>query len=181
MCIRDSLKSTWVNPRTLSQPEAERVLGKAIEREYPLFELLRRPGVGYEALLSLEGGRWQPVAGVESDDLRPVVSRETLGDGYAAVVEQIEIAAQYAGYIERQRDEVERGAAYENLRLPADMDYHQVAALSIEVRQKLAAQRPETLGQAARISGVTPAAISLLLIHLKRSRGREFALPEPAP
>ncbi|WP_029462819.1 tRNA uridine-5-carboxymethylaminomethyl(34) synthesis enzyme MnmG [Serpentinimonas barnesii] len=177
----ERLKSTWVNPRTLSQPEAERVLGKAIEREYPLFELLRRPGVGYEALLSLEGGSWRPAAGVEPDDARPVVSRETLGDGYAAVVEQIEIAAQYAGYIERQRDEVERSAAYENLRLPADMDYHQVAALSIEVRQKLAAQRPETLGQAARISGVTPAAISLLLIHLKRSRGREFALPEPAP
>ena len=177
----ERLKSTWVNPRTLSQPEAERVLGKAIEREYPLFELLRRPGVGYEALLSLEGGRWRPATGAEPDDPRPVVSRETLGDGYAAVVEQIEIAAQYAGYIERQRDEVERGAAYENLRLPADMDYHQVAALSIEVRQKLSAQRPETLGQAARISGVTPAAISLLLIHLKRSRGREFALPGSAP
>ncbi|KJS69724.1 MAG: tRNA uridine 5-carboxymethylaminomethyl modification protein [Comamonadaceae bacterium BICA1-1] len=177
----ERLKSTWVNPRTLSQPEAERVLGKAIEREYPLFELLRRPGVGYEALLSLEGGRWRPVAGVESDDPRPVVSRETLGEAYAAVVEQIEIAAQYAGYIERQRDEVERSAAYENLRLPADLDYHQVAALSIEVRQKLAAQRPETLGQAARISGVTPAAISLLLIHLKRSRGREFAAEAPTP
>ncbi|BAO82038.1 NAD/FAD-utilizing enzyme apparently involved in cell division [Serpentinimonas raichei] len=177
----ERLKSTWVNPRTLSQPEAERVLGKAIEREYPLFELLRRPGVGYEALLSLEGGRWRPATGAEPDDPRPVVSRETLDDGYAAVVEQIEIAAQYAGYIERQRDEVERGAAYENLRLPADMDYHQVAALSIEVRQKLSAQRPETLGQAARISGVTPAAISLLLIHLKRSRGREFALPGSAP
>ncbi|MDO9612035.1 MAG: tRNA uridine-5-carboxymethylaminomethyl(34) synthesis enzyme MnmG [Serpentinimonas sp.] len=177
----ERLKSTWVNPRTLSQPEAERVLGKAIEREYPLFELLRRPGVGYEALLSLEGGRWRPVAGVESDDPRPVVSRETLGEAYAAVVEQIEIAAQYAGYIERQRDEVERSAAYENLRLPADLDYHQVDALSIEVRQKLAAQRPETLGQAARISGVTPAAISLLLIHLKRSRGREFAAEAPTP
>ena len=74
-----------------------------------------------------------------------------------------------------------RSAAYENLRLPADLDYHQVTALSIEVRQKLTALRPETLGQAARISGVTPAAISLLLIHLKRSRGREFALPGSAP
>lgn len=168
----ERLKSTWVNPRTLSAPEAERVLGKAIEREYPLFELLRRPGVGYEALLSLEGGRWRDSA---TDDPRPLVSRETLGADYEAVVEQLEIAAQYAGYIERQRDEVERSAAYENLRLPADLDYHQVTALSIEVRQKLSAQRPETLGQAARISGVTPAAISLLLIHLKRSRSRDFA------
>ncbi|OZA90547.1 MAG: tRNA uridine-5-carboxymethylaminomethyl(34) synthesis enzyme MnmG [Burkholderiales bacterium 34-67-9] len=172
----ERLKSTWVNPRTLSAPEAERVLGKGIEREYPLFELLRRPGVGYEALLSLEGGRWRPYqAADEGDDPRPLVSRETLGADYEAVVEQLEIAAQYAGYIERQRDEVERSAAYENLRLPADLDYHQVTALSIEVRQKLTAQRPETLGQAARISGVTPAAISLLLIHLKRSRSRDFA------
>ena len=111
----------------------------------------------------------------EGDDPRPLVSRETLGTDYEAVVEQLEIAAQYAGYIERQRDEVERSAAYENLRLPADFDYHQVTALSIEVRQKLSKQRPETLGQAARISGVTPAAISLLLIHLKRSRSRDFA------
>ena len=172
----ERLKSTWVNPRTLSAPEAERVLGKAIEREYPLFELLRRPGVAYEALLSLEGGRWRPSSAVDAtDDPRPVVSRETLGADYEAVVEQLEIAAQYAGYIERQRDEVERSAAYENLRLPADLDYHQVTALSIEVRQKLSKQRPETLGQAARISGVTPAAISLLLIHLKRSRSRDFA------
>jgi len=172
----ERLKSTWVHPRTLSAPEAERVLGKAIEREYPLFELLRRPGVAYEALLSLEGGRWRPSpAADEGDDPRPLVSRETLGADYEAVVEQLEIAAQYAGYIERQRDEVERSAAYENLRLPADLDYHQVTALSIEVRQKLTAQRPETLGQAARISGVTPAAISLLLIHLKRSRSRDFA------
>ncbi len=172
----ERLKSTWVNPRTLSAPEAERVLGKGIEREYPLFELLRRPGVGYEALLSLEGGRWRPYqAADEGDDPRPLVSRETLGADYEAVVEQLEIAAQYAGYIERQRDEVERSAAYENLSLPADFDYHQVTALSIEVRQKLSKQRPETLGQAARISGVTPAAISLLLIHLKRSRSRDFA------
>ena len=172
----ERLKSTWVNPRTLSAPEAERVLGKAIEREYPLFELLRRPGVAYEALLSLEGGRWRPSSAVDAtDDPRPVVSRETLGADYEAVVEQLEIAAQYAGYIERQRDEVERSAAYENLRLPTDLDYHQVTALSIEVRQKLSKQRPETLGQAARISGVTPAAISLLLIHLKRSRSRDFA------
>ena len=172
----ERLKSTWVHPRTLSAPEAERVLGKAIEREYPLFELLRRPGVAYEALLSLEGGRWRPSPAVDvTDDPRPLVSRETLGADYEAVVEQLEIAAQYAGYIERQRDEVERSAAYENLRLPADLDYHQVTALSIEVRQKLTAQRPETLGQAARISGVTPAAISLLLIHLKRSRSRDFA------
>jgi tRNA uridine 5-carboxymethylaminomethyl modification enzyme len=84
----------------------------------------------------------------------------------APVIEQVEIAAKYAGYIDRQKDEVERAAHYEGLRLPADLDYMQVTALSIEVRQKLARHRPETLGQASRISGITPAAISLLMVHL---------------
>jgi hypothetical protein len=102
------------------------------------------------------------------------VSRETLGDVYEAVVEQVEIGAKYAGYIERQKDEIQRAAHYENLRLPAELDYMQVAALSIEVRQKLSKHRPETLGLASRISGVTPAAISLLLVHLKKNRFKGF-------
>jgi len=85
------------------------------------------------------------------------------------VIEQIEISAKYAGYIDLQKTEVERAAHYENLKLPAELDNMQVAALSIEVRQKLARHRPDTLGQASRISGVTPAAISLLLVHLKKS------------
>ena len=85
-----------------------------------------------------------------------------------------EIAAKYSGYIERQKDEVERAAHYENLKLPAELDYMQVAALSIEVRQKLSKHRPETLGLASRISGVTPAAISLLLVHLKKSKFKGF-------
>ena len=154
----ERLKSTWVNPRVLSAAEAERVLGKAIEHEYPLFELLRRPGVAYEELMSLEDGRWR----------NPDVSRETLGDLHPPVVEQLDIAAKYAGYIDRQKDEVARAAAYEQMRLPPDLDYLQVSALSIEARQKLARHRPETLGQASRISGITPATISLLLIHLKK-------------
>ena len=92
------------------------------------------------------------------------------------MIEQIEIAAKYSGYIDRQKDEVERAAHYESLKLPPDLDYMQVAALSIEVRQKLDKHRPETLGLASRISGVTPAAISLLLVHLKkRPRPREPA------
>lgn len=92
-----------------------------------------------------------------------------------AIIEQVEIAAKYAGYIDRQRDEVQRAAHYESLKLPDDLDYNQVSALSFEVRQRLSRQRPETLGQASRLSGVTPAAISLLLIHLKRSRAKGFA------
>jgi tRNA uridine 5-carboxymethylaminomethyl modification enzyme len=161
----ERLKSTWVNPRIVSPAEAERVLGTGIEREYNLGDLLRRPDVGYETLMSLEGGRWCSEA----------VSRETLGDLYAPVVEQIEIGAKYAGYIERQKDEVERAAHYENLKLPPELDYMQVAALSIEVRQKLNKHRPETLGLASRISGVTPAAISLLLVHLKKNKFKGFA------
>jgi len=187
----ERLKSTWVNPRNLPAAEALRVLGKEIEREYNLGDLLRRPDVSYAGLISLDGGRYAPGAtpsaapasapgdtcaapGMASD-ARPVVSRETLGELYDAVVEQVEIAAKYAGYIDRQKAEVERAAYYENLRLPADIDYLQVAALSIEVRQKLSRHRPDTLGQASRISGITPAAISLLLVHLKKSKFRGFA------
>ncbi len=161
----ERLRSTWVNPRNLPAAESERVLGKAIEHEHNLADLLRRPGVGYERLMSLDGGR----------HASPAVSRETLGELYEPVVEQLEIGAKYAGYIERQKDEVERAAHYENLRLPPELDYMQVTALSIEVRQKLSQHRPETLGMASRISGVTPAAISLLLIHLKKSRFQGFA------
>ena len=161
----ERLKSVWVNPRNLPAAESKRVLGKAIEHEYNLGDLLRRPGVAYEALVGMGGGKYAA----------PAVSRETLGDLYEPVVEQIEIAAKYSGYIERQKDEVQRSAYYENLRLPAELDYLQVTALSIEVRQKLAKHRPDTLGQASRISGVTPAAISLLLIHLKKSRFKGFA------
>ncbi len=159
------LKSVWVNPRSLPAAESERVLGKSIEHEHNLFDLLRRPNIGYGQLMTLEQGR----------HVSAEVSRETLGDLYEPVVEQLEIGAKYAGYIERQKDEVERAAHYENLRLPAELDYMQVAALSIEVRQKLTRHRPETLGMASRISGVTPAAISLLLVHLKKNKFKGFA------
>ena len=147
------LKSTWVNPRTLPASEAERVLGKAIEHEHHLFDLLRRPGVSHAALMTLPNA----AAGRDDVNLTP------------AAIEQVEIAAKYAGYIDRQKDEVARAAHFENLRLPPQLDYMQVTALSIEARQKLNAHKPETLGQAGRISGITPASISLLLIHLKKS------------
>ena len=160
----ERLRSTWVNPRIVTPAEAQRVLGTTMEHEYNLGDLLRRPDVGYETLMSLEQGRYRS----------PDVSRETLGVLYAPVVEQMEIGAKYSGYIERQKEEVQRAAYYENLKLPAELDYMQVAALSIEVRQKLSKHRPETLGLASRISGVTPAAISLLLVHLKKNRFKGF-------
>ncbi len=145
---QERLKSSWVNPRLLPQQDAERVLGKGIEREYALYELLRRPDVSYATLLTLPG------AGV------PVADEK--------VAEQVEIQAKYHGYIERQREEIARGEHQENMALPAVMDYRTVRGLSKEVQQKLNQHLPETLGQAARISGITPAAISLLLVHLKR-------------
>ena len=157
----ERLKSIWVSPQNLPASESERVLGKAIEHEHKLFDLLRRPDVGYADLMGMNAGQYATTD----------VSRETLGDLAQAVIEQVEIAAKYSGYIDRQRGEVGRAALHENLRLPADLDYMQVGALSIEVRQKLQKHRPETLGQASRISGVTPAAISLLLIHLKKKGG----------
>jgi tRNA uridine 5-carboxymethylaminomethyl modification enzyme len=160
----ERLKTIWVSPRNLPAAESERVLGKAIDHEYNLGDLLRRPDVSYAALMSLDGGA----------HANPAVSRETLGELYEPVVEQVEISAKYSGYIDRQKDEVERAAYYENLKLPADLDYMKVAALSIEVRQKLNLHRPETLGLASRISGVTPAAISLLLVHLKKNRFSGF-------
>jgi tRNA uridine 5-carboxymethylaminomethyl modification enzyme len=164
----ERLKSTWVSPAKLPLAEAERVLGKNIEHEYNLFELLRRPGVGYEALVSL-----QPEG---KDNLQSeAVSRETLGCLRDAVVEQVEISAKYSGYIDRQKDEINRAAHYENLRLPVGLDYTQVQSLSIEARQKLAKHQPETLGQASRISGITPASISLLLIYLKKAKFKGFA------
>jgi tRNA uridine 5-carboxymethylaminomethyl modification enzyme len=148
---RERLKSTWVNPRVVAAHDAEGVLGQAIGREYTLLDLLKRPDVTYSSLMRLPG------AGPGVTD--------------AAVAEQVETQAKYAGYIARQQDEVARHEAQESTPLPADLDYRAVRGLSIEVQQRLDQHRPETVGQASRIQGVTPAAIALLLVHLKR-RGR---------
>lgn len=145
----ERMKSVWLSPRNLEAVDAKRVLGKTIEHEYSAFDLLRRPGVRYTELVTLPG-------------VEPTLKLD------ASVVEQVEITAKYSGYIARQRDEVERRAVFENMALPKDINYMEIQALSIEVRQKLQQQRPATLGQASRISGVTPAAISLLRIYIKK-------------
>ncbi len=184
----ERLKNTWVSPKIIAAAEAERVLGKALEHEYSLGELLRRPGIGYAQLMAM-----QTLDGKQVDTLQPkngiavevvqeenIVSHETSRlsklvsgeDMQQEVLEQIEISFQYAGYISKQKEEIDRLAAQESVQLPAGFDYMAVYALSIEVRQKLAQHRPETLGQASRISGMTPAAISLLLIHLKKKGGK---------
>lgn len=168
------LRTTWVTPALLPDAAAQRLLGKSIEHEYRLADLLRRPGVDFDAVAE--------IAALARPD--EAVSRETLraelgGSLADAVIEQLQTGVKYAGYIDKQNDEVERSAAFEGLRLPADLDYNQVTALSFEVRQKLLKHRPETLGQASRISGITPAAISLLLVHLRKGRFKGFAANEP--
>jgi tRNA uridine 5-carboxymethylaminomethyl modification enzyme len=175
----EKLKAVWVHPGLLSAADAERLVGKPLEHEHSLVDLLRRPGVDYDTVAE--------IAQIAKPDLPPEarVSRGTLtaelGTAMAsAVIEQIEIATKYAGYIDKQVEEVERAAAYEHLALPADLDYTQVTALSHEVRQKLNRHRPATLGQAARISGVTPAAISLLLVHLRKGRFKGFTGTRPS-
>ncbi len=150
------LEQTWVRPQTVPDEEATRLLGQPLGREYRLADLLRRPDVSYHALMGLTAA----------------------GQGVAdpVVAEQVEIQAKYAGYIERQQSEIERQRRHEETRLPEDLDYREVSGLSAEVREKLGRQRPDTLGMAARIPGITPAAISLLLIHLKkRELGRRTA------
>lgn len=157
----ERLKSTWVNPKMLPESEAIRVLGKGIEREYALADLLTRPNVHYEELVTLTDAEGQSLCGV--------------GETETDVREQVEIQIKYAGYIERQAKEIERQRNFENMLLPPDLHYSEVSSLSIEVRQKLEQQRPETLGQASRISGITPAAISLLLVYLKKRNWVGFA------
>ncbi len=148
MAEQQRLRQTWLRPSLISEAEAQRVLGKAMRHEHSLMDLLARPDVRYRDLVSLEV--------VEDPQLAEVV------------VEQVEIQAKYAGYIERQHQEIEKNRRHEEMKLPQDLDYSQVSGLSIEIREKLARQRPATLGMAGRISGVTPAALSLLRIHLKK-------------
>jgi len=152
----ERLRSTTINPAVVAAHEAARVIGQPLEREYSLTELLRRPGVTYASLMTL------PAAG------------EGVAD--ADVAAQVEVAIKYAGYIDRQRDEIARGRAQESMALPIDLDYRSVRGLSTEVQHKLNLHKPETIAQAARISGITPAAISLLLVHLKRGQLKQAAV-----
>lgn len=149
---KQRLAATYIHPARLPAGEAERVTGQALAREYSLLELLRRPGVDYAALMTLEGA----------------------GEGLPAgeVAEQVEIQVKYQGYIDRQNEELARQDKLDDIRLPEGLDFTQVSGLSKEVQQKLTQQQPETLGQASRIQGVTPAAVALLMVYLKRGLGQ---------
>jgi tRNA uridine 5-carboxymethylaminomethyl modification enzyme len=146
----ERIRSTWINPALIPEATMTRLFDIPLDREYSAQELLRRPAVHYRDVMALPG------------------AGPGLNDRQAA--EQVEIQTKYQGYIERQKEEVSRQEQFETLPLPDDFDYCAVSGLSKEVQQKLSGQRPETLGQASRISGITPAAISLLLVHLKRIR-----------
>jgi len=145
---RRRLKETRLRPEALAGAEALAVLGQPPSRDSSLLDLLRRPEVSYRALMTFPGA----------------------GPGVAdpSVAEQLEVQAHYHGYIERQEGEVARQRRHEDLELPRDLDYEEVRGLSFEVRQTLTVQRPVTLGHASRIPGVTPAAVSLLLVHLRK-------------
>lgn len=150
-----------LHPQQLSEAQAIELLGTTLAREAHAFDLLRRPEVTYAALASIEpigAAAWMNAAGVDERLIEQVQL-------------QVEVQAKYTGYIDRQQDEVERQKRHEETRLPENIDYAQVRGLSIEVRQRLQEARPESVGRAARVPGVTPAAISLLLVHLKRRPG----------
>ena len=151
------LEKTWLKPETIAVEEATRVLGQPLQREYSLMQLLRRPEVDFKSLMTLTDFDVS-----ELDDI---------------VIQQIEIQARYSGYIERQETEIARNLHYEKATLPSDIDFNQVSGLSNEVIQKLSEHKPHSLGQASRIPGMTPAAISLLRIYLKK---RQFQFKESA-
>ena len=148
---RQRLRSTWLSPQKVDQALIEQAIGQKLGREYSLEDLLRRPEVSYHSLMNLE------MAGPGVAD--------------SVVAEQVEVQVKYAGYIERQREEIARARRNDDTRLPEGFNFDGVSGLSAEVRQKLVAQQPETIGQASRIPGVTPAAISLLLVYLKKRAG----------
>ncbi len=165
----ERLRSTWIHPGQLAPEVAEQMFGKAFEHEYSLAGLLKRPTIRFDAVCEAARLAQRPEA-VSRETLRGELGRQ-LAD---AVIEQLEVSIKYAGYIDKQVEDVQRAMQLESLPIPADFDFSAVSALGFEVRQRLEQARPATLGQAARVSGVTPAAISLLLIHLRkpgRARG----------
>ena len=172
----ERLRSTWVHANNLPAADAERLLGKALEHEHSLTDLLRRPGIDFDTVVEITAIT-RPSVDVSRETLTQELGAQLAGE----VIEQLEVATKYAGYIDKQNEEVTRAQGLEELVLPAELDYDQVTALSFKVRQKLNQHRPQTLGQATRISGVTPAAISLLLVHLKKKRIKGFFHSNAAP
>jgi tRNA uridine 5-carboxymethylaminomethyl modification enzyme len=154
------LQDIWIGPKHEAAPLVSKLLGQDLSHECSLAELLRRPGVTYEAIIDIADGLWSPGALDQDLGLAQQIS------------DQVEISVKYQGYIDRQALEIARQEHNENYPLPETLDYSQVLGLSKEVQQKLNMYKPSTLGQAGRISGVTPAALSLLLVHLKKGLGR---------
>src|SRR5690606_1126220 len=150
------LRSTWINPRVVQSHSVEELLGQPLEKEASAYDLLKRPRITYKNLVATSGENGELLFGP--------------GVGDPKVAEQVEIQVKYAGYIQKQKEEVERQQAQENLAIPEGFDYDRVPSLSFEARARLKQAQPATVGQASRVSGITPAAVSLLLIQLKREQ-----------
>lgn len=153
-------KTTWITSKNLEQTTATQTFGQALEREYTLADLLKRPNVDYQMLTSMQNNTWQ------NSELQELALQDS--DLHEAICQQVQISLKYEGYIARQTQSIERQIDQEHLRLPTQLNYSEVNGLSKEVQQKLNLHQPENLGQASRISGITPAAISLLLVHLRK-------------
>lgn len=169
--VQEQLKDTWINPRLLPKEDAMKALGVELTREFNLAELLKRPNVSYESLMSVDVIK----------NINPAISMEGLESTYGkdlakTVADQVEITVKYSGYIDKQKEEIERLKNSENIALPQGFDYNTISTLSTEVKQVLNKHQPETVGQASRISGVPPVAISIMLVYLKKNR----LLPEKA-
>jgi tRNA uridine 5-carboxymethylaminomethyl modification enzyme len=162
----ERLKSTYVSPHLLDNADQIAVFGKPLEHEYKLLDLLKRPDVSYASLMSLPPAA--APAGEALAEAFPDIEPDLRAHLVEQTIDQVEAQAKYAGYIARQAEEIERSLHHETTQLPAELDYAQVRGLSKEVQQKLNQHRPETIGQAGRLAGVTPAAVSLLLVHLKK-------------
>lgn len=164
--LTQQMKSTWVNKTLLKEDVATATLGKPLEKDASMFDLLKRPGIKFENVLAILK-ECKPQA---LSDIKAIIAESTVQTVSDKIIEQVEITAKYGGYIQKQQEEVDRSSKFETLMLPADLDYSKIAGLSTEVIQKLSKQKPETLGVASRISGIPPAAISIILVYLKKQK-----------
>lgn len=163
--IQEKVKTTWINPGNVSQEEAQEILGTKLLHELSLADILKRPDMTFEQMMKIQHAQ------NELSAFNPTTLNEKFGVSLArAITEQVVISFKYAGYISKQQDEISKLNETNNIALPKDFNYDEINALSTEVKQKMNKYKPETIGQASRIQGVTPAAIGIILIYLKKNR-----------
>lgn len=163
--IQENVKNTWINPGNVSQEEAETVLGTKVPHELTLGDILKRPGMSFEQMMKLSAAQ-KALPQYRKEELDSVFGEELS----SSITEQVVISFKYAGYINKQQEEINKLNEMNNIPLPKDFNYDEISALSTEVKQKMNKYKPETIGQASRIQGITPAAVSIILIYLKKNR-----------